>query len=260
MLNRASMAKSLSTTLVVAAAACGSAYGDTFQNGEFVTWSQIALGGAIAPLVEQDFDAAFASSNGLMEIGIPGAAGYSIIFDNGNAASAFLPAIGGPGRLTADLLDPQVSPGGSYAGEVDALTINTAYNRAGFITGTSSVLLQNLTLTGFTGAEIWANGLTVGQALAVGDTVLGGGPLPNNKTSLLNVFDVLNNIDMAFDGGQVDAWADQHLEVPSSGGGTTSAPEMDPTAAMSGMTLLLGALSVLRSRFRIGRAEQRGCD
>jgi hypothetical protein len=209
------------------------------------------------PLVEQDFDAAFAGSNGLMEIGIPGASGYSIIFDNGNAAAAFLPAIGGPGRLTADLLDPQVSPGGSYAVEVDALTINTAYNRAGFITGTSSVLLQNLTLTGFTGDELWANGLTVGQALAVGDTVLGGGPLPNNKTSLLNVFDVLNNIDMAFNGGQVDDWADQHLEMPS-GGGTTSAPEMDPTAAMGGMTLLLGALSVLRSRFRIDRAEDVG--
>jgi hypothetical protein len=255
MLNLKSTVKGVSIALAIAAAACGTAYADTFQDGEFVTWNTIALAGALAPTVEQDFDAAFASSSGLMEIGIPGAAGYSIIFDSGNALEAFFPGEGPSGRLTVDLLDPTQSSGGTFAAEIADLTMTTAYNRAGFIVGTSSVLLQNLTLTGLSGDEQWANGLSIGGALAEADTVLGGGPLPNNKTSLNAVFGLVDDINYAFDGGEVDSWADQHLLLPTSGGGTgggtTTAPEIDPMGAMSGITLLLGALSVLRTR--IGR-------
>jgi hypothetical protein len=255
MLNRKSTIKGLSMALAIAAAACGTAYGDTFQDGEFVTWNTIALAGALAPTVEQDFDAALASSSGLMEIGIPGAAGYSIIFDSGNALEAFFPGEGPGGRLTADLLDPTQSSGGAFAAEIADLTMTTVYNRAGFIVGTSSVLLQNLTLTGLSGDEQWANGLSIGGVLAEADTVLGGGPLPNNKTSLNAVFGLVDDINYAFDGGEVDSWADQHLLLPTSGGGTgggtTTAPEINPTGAMSGITLLLGALGVLRAR--IGR-------
>jgi hypothetical protein len=168
----------------------------------------------------------------------------------------FLPATGAPGPLTVDLLDPAISSGGSYAGEVADLTLVTAFNRAGFFTGTSNVLLQNLVLTGLTGDELWANGLTVGGTLAVADQVLGGGPLPDNKTSLLAVFTVINDIDMAFQGGQsVSAWADQHLELPSTSGGTgggstNAAPEIDTRGTTSAMTLLVGALLVMRTRRR----------
>jgi hypothetical protein len=253
MLNHKSTVASLSMALAIAAAASGAAYADTFQDGEFVTWNTLALAGAVGPKVIQDFDAAFASSGDLMEIGIHGAAGYSIIFDSGQALQAFFPGYGASGPLTTDLLDPTASPGGGFAADVADLTMTTAYNRAGFMVGTSSVLLQNLTLTGLTGDQLWANGLTIGGVLAEADIVLGGGPLPNNKTSLTAVFGLVDDINYAFDGGdEVSTWADQHLLMPTSGGGTgggtTSAPEMDPTGAIGGMTLLFGALGVLRAR------------
>src|SRR5580658_8920215 len=144
MLNHKSTVASLSMALAIAAAASGTAYADTFQDGEFVTWNTLALAGAVGPTVIQDFDAAFASSGDLMEIGIHGAAGYSIIFDSGQALQAFFPGYGASGPLTTDLLDPTASPGGGFAADVADLTMTTAYNRAGFMVGTSSVLLQNL--------------------------------------------------------------------------------------------------------------------
>lgn len=259
MLNRRPTVKYVSMALAIAAAASGTAYGDTFQDGEFVTWNTLALGRALAPTVTQDFDAAFASSGDLMEIGIPGAAGYSIIFDSGQALETFFQGSGPGGQLTVDLLDPTTSSGGTFAVEIAGLTMTTAYDRAGFITGTSSVLLQNLTLTGLSGDEQWADGLTIGGLLAEADIVLGGGPLPNNKTSLDVVFGLVDDVNYAFDGGEVSTWADQHLLLPTTGGGTgggsTSAPEIDPTGAMAGFTLLLGALGVLRAR--IGSSASR---
>jgi hypothetical protein len=254
MSNLKSTVKGVSMALAIATAGYGTSYADTFQANEFVTWNQLALAGGLASTVIQDFDAAFASSGDLMEIGIPGAGGNSIIFDSGQALHAFFPGYGAAGALNIDLLDPTESSGGVFAAEVADLTMTTAYNRAGFIVGTSSVLLQNLTLTGLSGDELWANGLSIGQVLAEADTVLGGGPLPNNKTSLDAVYGLVSNIDYAFDGGEVSTWADQHLLLPSSGGGTgggtTSAPEIDPTGAVTGFTLLLGALGVLRGRQR----------
>jgi hypothetical protein len=254
MSNLKSTVKGVSAALVIATAGYGTTYADTFQTNEFVTWNQLALAGGLASTVIGDFDAAFASSGDLMEIGIPGAGGNSIIFDSGQALQAFFPGYGAAGRLNIDLLDPTQSSGGVFAAEVADLTMTTAYNRAGFIVGTSSVLLQNLTLTGLSGDELWANGLSIGQVLAEADTVLGGGPLPNNKTSVNAVYGLVSNIDYAFDGGEVSTWADQHLLLPTSGGGTgggsTSAPEIDPTGAVSGFTLLLGALGVLRGRER----------
>jgi hypothetical protein len=254
MSNLKSTVKGVAVALVIGTAGYGTTYADTFQTNEFVTWNQLALAGGLASTVIGDFDAAFASSGDLMEIGIPGAGGNSIIFDSGQALQAFFPGYGAAGALNIDLLDPTQSSGGVFAAEVADLTMTTAYNRAGFIVGTSSVLLQNLTLTGLTGDELWANGLSIGGVLAEADTVLGGGPLPNNKTSLNAVYGLVSNIDYAFDGGEVSTWADQHLLLPTSGGGTgggtTSAPEIDPTGAVSGFTLLLGALGVLRGRER----------
>ncbi len=62
----------------------------TFSDNEFVTWSQVAWGddptsGDISGLLEKQFNSVFASTNGLMQIGIPGAAGHSIIFDSADA-------------------------------------------------------------------------------------------------------------------------------------------------------------------------------
>lgn len=90
------------------------AHATTFTDGEFVTWSQVAWGDDpfcgptacnISGILESDFNSVFAPSD-LLELGVPGAGGFSMIFDSADAIIAYLPESGNSGPLTADLLDP----------------------------------------------------------------------------------------------------------------------------------------------------------
>ena len=53
--------------------------------------------GKIGGSIQQNFDTVFAPTGDLMQIGIPGSAGYSIIFDDPSHVTAFLPAVFAPG-------------------------------------------------------------------------------------------------------------------------------------------------------------------
>ena len=93
-------------------------------------WGDDPAPGNISFLLENEFDSLFAPSNGLMEVGIPGAAGFSLIFDSAAAVITYLPANGTPGVLTADLLDPVVhTASGGLGGEVVAATLNILFLR-----------------------------------------------------------------------------------------------------------------------------------
>jgi hypothetical protein len=234
-------------------AAAGPAMAQTFQNNDFVTWSQVAWGqmptsGNLTYELQQDFNTVFASTNDLMEIGIHGSAGYSIIFDDPNDIINFLPATGAPGPLTADLLDPATSAAGSYGGEVATLELNVAFNDAGLLKGNLGMSVGNLVLKGFTGDLTFANGLTVRQILSDANTVLGGGPEPNSSVTFQDMFTLANDIDMSFNNGTVSTFATQHFVYPVS----QSAPEIDATAAGGAAMLLIGALAVARGRSRGG--------
>src|ERR1700685_545921 len=173
--------------------AAGAAFAGGFQTNDFITYSQVAWGqdvepGNIAQELQQDFNTVFASTNDLMEIGIHGSAGYSIIFDDPSNIINFLPATGAPGPLTADLLDPATSAAGSYGGEGATLELNVAFNDAGLLKGNLGMSVGNLVLTGFTGDLTFANGLTVRQILNDANTVLGGGPEPNPSVMFQDMF------------------------------------------------------------------------
>jgi hypothetical protein len=209
-----------------------------------VAWGQPPTSGNLTAELQQDFNTVFASTNDLMEIGIHGSAGNSIIFDDPNDIINFLPAAGAPGVLTADLLDPATSASGSYGGEVATLTLNVAFSDAGPLKGNLKMPVGNLVLTGFTGDLTFANGLSVRQILNDADTVLGGGPEPKPSVTFQDTFTLANNIDMSFNGGTVSTFATQHFVYPV----TTSAPEIDPAALGGAATLLIGGLAVVRGR------------
>src|ERR1700728_596941 len=241
--------QSLAVLGIVIATAASLAMAQTFQNNDFITWSQVAWGqppttGNLTAELQQDFNTVFASTNDLMEIGIHGSAGYSIIFDDPNNIINFLPATGAPGPLTADLLDPATSAAGSYGGEVATLELNVAFNDAGLLKGNLGMSVGNLVLTGFTGDLTFANGLTVRQILNDANTVLGGGPEPNPSVMFQDMFTLANSIDMSFNGGTVSTFATQHFVYPV----TMSAPEIDPVTMGGAATLLIGALAVVRGR------------
>jgi hypothetical protein len=110
------------TTLAAISLAALPAHATTFTLGEFVTWSQVAWGGDPAPgnisySLEQNFNSIYGPSD-LLEVGVPGPGGFSLIFDSADAIIAYLPASGTPGPLTATLLDPVTSASGALGGEV----------------------------------------------------------------------------------------------------------------------------------------------
>jgi hypothetical protein len=78
-----------------------------FTPSEFVTYDQSEYGhdkfcdpfdSQVAALLENNFDTVFAPFEDLLQVGVPGPAGYSLIFDSPDAVIAYLPA-GGPLRL-----------------------------------------------------------------------------------------------------------------------------------------------------------------
>lgn len=220
------------------------AMAQTFQNNDFITWSQIGWSNQGSEL-GQDFNTVFASTGDLMEIGIPGSAGNSIIFDDPKYVVAFLPAIFPAGVLTTDLLDPAVSSSGAYGGEVVALTLNVAFSDAGLLKGNLNLAFGDLVLKGLTGDLAFANGLSVRQVLADANTVVGGGAEPNSSVTLTDMFTLTNDIDMSFNGGPVSTFATQNFVYPAT---TMSAPEVDPTMMSGAALLLIGALAVARGR------------
>jgi hypothetical protein len=179
-----------------------------WHDNDLVTWSQIAWGGGESGLLESEFDAVFAPESDLMEIGIPGAAGFSIIWDAPDNLVTFLPATGAPGQLTADLLDPTVSASGSYGGEVATMRLNIAFGDDNLLGATTSIHLGDLSVCNLTGTQAPLNGLTVRAVQAQANTILGGG---TGSVSLLDMFTVINNIDMSFNGGPVSTFAQQSL-------------------------------------------------
>ncbi len=184
-----------------------------WHDNDIVTWSQVSWGapptaGNISGELEADFDSVFAPESDLMEIGIPGSAGFSIIFDDPDDLIAFLPATGAPGPLTADLLDPASSASGSYGGEVAAMRLNIAFGDDNLLGSTTSIHLGDLTVCALTGTQTPLNGQNVRAIQAEANTILGGGTAP---VSLQDMFTVINNIDMSFNGGPVSTFAQQSL-------------------------------------------------
>jgi len=133
------------------------AHATTFTDGEFLTWSQVAWGGDpfcdptvcnISGILENDFNSLFAPSD-LLEVGVPGAGGFSMIFDSADAIIAYLPASGAPGPLTANLLDPVHTASGALGGEVLTATLNVTFSEDGLLAHPSGasfgdLVLQNL--------------------------------------------------------------------------------------------------------------------
>jgi hypothetical protein len=228
----------------------------TFTAGEFVTWTQVAWGddptaGDISGSLEQNFSALFAPS-GLLEVGTPGVAGFSLIFDSPDAVINYLPASGTPGALTATLLDPVTSASGALGGEVVTATLNVIFSDAVLLAHPPGVtfgdlVFQNLDSLGAAegapgvGPEIAElDGISVRQALSDADLVLGGAASPLTPEDM---FVLLSFTSRAFLSGNVLSEADTFLAFPPSA--TPTVPEPS-TWAM----LLIGFAGLGFVRFR----------
>jgi hypothetical protein len=181
-------------------------------------------------LLDNKFDSIYASAGGVFEIGST-TPGFFMVFTGAVNLEAFLPTSGFPGPLDANLVNPTASSAGLFAGEAAALKLNLDFSNAGLLPNSSGLLLGNLVLTGFSGSESSLNGLTVNQFFPLSQAALAGQP---TSLGLADIDNITANINDAFDAGQPDSFAQDHLVAPGSSVGVPEPP-----------TLLLAALGVL---------------
>lgn len=220
------------------------AHATTFTLGEFVSYSQGSwgqdpacnqFGCNAAAVLENNFNSVFAPSE-LLEVGNPGAAGFSLIFDSPDAIITYLPANGAPGPLTVTLDDPVTSASGVLGGEVVTAALNVAFSDAGLLGHPAGVPFGDLVLEnldGLVGTPIYGgefgpeiaefDGMSVRELFADAKLMLGGGA---SALTPEEMFTLLNDVDMSFAEGVIlssgaeidglpDTFATEYLALPS---------------------------------------------
>ena len=158
-------------------------------------WGATPQGNNPARLLSNNFGVAFPSG---IEVGIPGAGGFSMTFSSALGVQNYLPAGGTPNALTSDQTNPLNSTAGVFGGQVLALRINVGMSDAGKTTAGYG----NLT---YIGAGC-LSGMKVRDILAAMETALGGGQPPAG-CSIPGLNGLATNLNESFDNCQTTAWA-----------------------------------------------------
>jgi hypothetical protein len=175
--------------------------GCAWETGNLRTYTQFDWPESGSTLVSTNFLSVY---GGIFEVGIPGTAGFSIVFTTGANLLAFLPETGANGVLTSDLLNPTTSPAGAFGGNVVALKLNVDFSDRGIIAGTADVAFGDLLVCGVQGVD----GLSVRQVLGLANTHLGGGSTPISTNDLAAI---LVDLNRAFLNTIPSTFAQNHL-------------------------------------------------
>lgn len=217
-----------------------------FADGDVITHSQSIWGdsptpGSAAGLLLASYNAVYASTFGMMEIGLSGTSGFSITFSNPNDLLTYLPALGPYGALANDYSNPTTTESGAFGGEVAALRINIDFSDEGLTLGALGIPFGDLVLSNFA-AQPLLNGLTVRQFFGEVSTLLGGG---TGSYSIAVLAPITSELNSSFANGVVFPFADDHLRF-------TQTPTPVPEPATVGLVLLgLLALGRVRRRRRV---------
>jgi uncharacterized repeat protein (TIGR01451 family) len=178
------------------------------QDGHLMTYIQGDWGTSTTPagaLLAAHHGSVYASTFGIVEVGVPGAPGRSMSFTAANPVFSYLPSSGLPAPLNADLVDPVTSSSGVFGGEVLALRLNVDFSDAGLTGGAPGRRFGDLTLCS---PPAGPTGISVRAFLAVTQEMLGGGVTPFGIDALNGLAQDLN---AAFVGGEPSAFAEEHL-------------------------------------------------
>lgn len=186
---------------------CGEFCG--WESGDFVTYTQgfWSDDAAAITLLTSNYSGVFASTGGVLQVGIPGAAGFDALFTGVLELMAYLPDVGAIGPLTADLVDPSTTASGAFGGNVVALTLNVAFSDAGATPGGAGLRFGDLTLCSVDTLPA-LNGQPVRDVLALANTLLGGG---SGVYSIAQVDPIAQQLNGSFGSGNPSAFAQDHL-------------------------------------------------
>jgi hypothetical protein len=154
------------------------------------------------------YNTVYASTFGVVEVGIPGSSGFSMQFSSPTRIVDYFVASGTSAALTSDLADPTTSSSGVFGGETLALQLNVDFSDAGLLGGTSTAKLGSLTLCNMTDTSL--NGSTVDDVLAIANTLLGGG---SSTYTFGPIRELIGELNGAFSGGSPSTYAQDHLYV-----------------------------------------------
>lgn len=214
---------------------------DGWSVGAVVTYNQAEWGdqtNVAGMLMDDNFDSMYASAGGIFEIGST-TPGNFMVFTGATDLLDYLPSSGLPGPLDADLANPSTSSAGVFGGEAVALKLNLDFSNAGLLPNSSGLLLGNLVLTGLSGSESSLNGLTVEQFFPLSQAAFAG---QATSVDFADIDNITANINDAFDVGQPDSFAQDHLVAP---GSSVAMPE--PSA------LMLLAMGIFTLAFIVGK-------
>jgi len=182
-----------------------------WHDGDMVTytqadWGDIPDGTNIATVLDTYYYEIY-SPFGIFEIGLPNAAGFSIIFSSSTSLLDYLPAIGPVGPLDADLADPMSSASGSFGGDVAAVKLDIDFADPGVIRGTAPIRFGDLRLCGLT-TTTDLNNQTVRQVLDTLDTALAGAPTAD---AIVDLDAIARELAGSFFTGTPSTFAQDHL-------------------------------------------------
>jgi hypothetical protein len=166
-------------------------------------WGIGSLGGN---LLVTNYDAIYAGTLGVFEIGIPGPTGFSVQFTDSNDLQTYLPASGAPGTLDSDLANPMTTSAGVFGGEVAALKLNVDFSDAGVLTGNAGLRLGDLSVCNVVPTGL--SGLTVRQVLDAANTALGAG---STLYAISDLDALVDSLNLSFESGSVEVFAQDHL-------------------------------------------------
>ena len=109
------MFKLLVSALTLACA--GAARAGSIKSGQFVTGTQgdWGVGGGAAALLAADYNTVYASTNGVLIVGVENTTGqFSMYFTSAGAVRSYLPATGIAGQLTATPRQSRAHSGGYF--------------------------------------------------------------------------------------------------------------------------------------------------
>ena len=180
MLSHYSIRAVVATLAILISAALSNNALAVFVDGDVITYGQSSWGDDPNPtnaagLLRANYNTVHASTFGAVEVGIPGASGFSIWFSNSMDLIGYLPASGAPRPLKTDLLNPSTTASGIFGGLVTALRINIGFSDAGLLPGALGIPFGDLQLQNFLHSQFNLNGLTVRQFLGQANKLLGGG-------------------------------------------------------------------------------------
>lgn len=180
--------------------------GCPWQNGDETSYTQVSWpdNPTASALLAANYGSVYAA---VSDVFVIGTGGFSLSFGDATHLLAFLPQAGTPGPLTESQTNPGSSEAGLFGGDVAALKLDVDFSDAGLLANTVGVSFGDLHLCSLVDTPD-LNGSTVRQLLDIANGWLGGNTGPD---TLAAVDTLVENVNIAFDGGTVTPFAQAHL-------------------------------------------------